>query len=444
MSDEEPKESTPALERFMRSKRLASSYSQSQSQSQSSQTNASEDSSDMKTRATPSRKYNSLVDKSALKLSNAKKSSGFKLTKPTDDMSKENDGGLLSHLSKDVELYQKRVQLKKKLESEIGSTTSTTTLRTPDDSEQPEKLNEAEPDALSNRSKRSAEEQLQKESSQQEQELELEQEHEPDQQLVQQPSKSPAQDSETNDYPTEYLNPLLKRRDEKVDKSKDPNRDRSVKTSKNSNRDVPVRNKNRKKNVEWTKAEDDAIVYYKEEMFYSWKSIEEVLHHRHTWQAIQMRYLRNYKSRNEEWSRYMEVKLVNAVRKDWENRWKRISADLSSTEGLITPDRCLFKNVELCKTIDEENVAKIFETKEITQGYHISHNDIKDSDSHKKLMLVYMGLDSISYESDEEGGGGGVGTSNSNGSSNSAAQVTEHEDEQVENVEDVEEKDAGV
>ncbi|KAG7906063.1 hypothetical protein KL906_004842 [Ogataea polymorpha] len=161
---------------------------------------------------------------------------------------------------------------------------------------------------------------------------------------------------------------------------------------------LPVVNDSQTRSRAWTKAEDEAIVYYKEEMKYSWKEIEKMLNGRHSWQAIQMRYLRNHKSRNDSWSRFMELRLVNAIRKDWENRWKRISKDLGND---LTVERCVMKNIELCKKMDDPIFGKMFSNKEITQGYENPNNDIKDEESHRKLMLVYMGLDSISYESDE-------------------------------------------
>lgn len=155
-----------------------------------------------------------------------------------------------------------------------------------------------------------------------------------------------------------------------------------------------------KKISSWTKAEDDAIVYYKEEMKYSWKKIEELLEQQHSWQAIQMRYLRNHKSRNDEWSRFMEIRLINLIRKDWENRWKRISAELGKDFG---PERCITKNIEICKKMELPYFSNVFTNKDITSGYKNQFNDIKDAEAHKKLMLVYMGLDSITYEdSDNE------------------------------------------
>ena len=156
--------------------------------------------------------------------------------------------------------------------------------------------------------------------------------------------------------------------------------------------------KNAKTTRGWTKMEDDAIVYYKEEMKYSWRKIEQLLDHRHTWQAIQMRYLRTHKSRNDEWSRFMEVKFTRAVQKDWENRWKRIAADLGPE---FTAERCVTKNIDICKKIEYPNYASLFDNKVVQSQYEGEYNDIKDPEAHKKLMLVYLGLDAISYDDSE-------------------------------------------
>lgn len=161
-----------------------------------------------------------------------------------------------------------------------------------------------------------------------------------------------------------------------------------------------------RKALSWTKAEDDAIVYYKEEMKYSWRKIEELLEKKHSWQAIQMRYLRNHKSRNDEWSRFMEIKLINLIRKDWENRWKRIGADLGRD---FSAERCITKNIEICKKMELPYYSNVFKNKEIAAGYKNQFNDIKDAEAHKKLMLVYMGLDSISYEDNDVDLGGTTG-----------------------------------
>lgn len=167
----------------------------------------------------------------------------------------------------------------------------------------------------------------------------------------------------------------------------------SQKRDSESSQSSPSKRRKRGSTTPWTKTEDDAVVYYKEEMLYSWKRIEELLEHRHSWQAIQMRYLRNHKSRNEEWSRYMEIKLVNAVRKDWENRWKRIAEELGND---FSPERCFTKNVEVCQKMERPYFATMFENKEVLAGYHNPFHDIKDPEAHKRLMMVYMGIDNIS------------------------------------------------
>ncbi|GMM46385.1 hypothetical protein DAPK24_029600 [Pichia kluyveri] len=233
------------------------------------------------------------------------------------------------------------------------------------------------------------------------------------------------------DNPNPKLNPIIQNENNIEERVDDNNA--SVKEKKrtfnvikdtdeeNGNGNDNVSNKKHskgnKKSNNWTKIEDDAIVYYKEEMKYSWRKIEQLLEFRHTWQAIQMRYLRNHKSRNEEWSRYMEIKFVNAVRKDWENRWKRIANDLGNSNE-FTIERCVTKNIELCKKIDFPYYSSIFENKEVLQGYNGNHNDIKDSEAHKKLMLVYMGLDAITYEDSENENENENGNENNNNNNN--------------------------
>ncbi|KAG7755060.1 hypothetical protein KL931_005035 [Ogataea haglerorum] len=241
---------------------------------------------------------------------------------------------LLAHLSNDVELYHKRVQQKRQLKEQL------------DNGEKKQKVNASEPESANK-----------EESVPQTENADLRKEPEGH------------ETSKIDLSASAFVSPAL-----------------------------PVVNDSQTRSRAWTKAEDDAIVYYKEEMKYSWKEIEKMLNGRHSWQAIQMRYLRNHKSRNDSWSRFMELRLVNAIRKDWENRWKRISKDLGND---LTVERCIMKNIELCKKMDDPIFGKMFSNKEITLGYGNPNNDIKDEESHRKLMLVYMGLDSISYESDE-------------------------------------------
>lgn len=265
---------------------------------------------------------------------------------------------LLDDLSNDVEMYHKKVQLKRKIEGNLSK-------------------------------EREIQASLIKESEERE------------------------QDKDDEDKEAKVIASEATKLAASIEKAGDEEDDTKTtkKTKRNSaavETDVGVKPTSRKRRrrgltIPWTKNEDDAIVYYKEEMRYSWKRIEELLNHRHSWQAIQMRYLRNHKSRNEEWSRYMEIKLINVIRKDWENRWKRISNELGKD---FSVERCLNKNIEICKKMEIPYYASVFKNKEITAGYANPFHDIKDAEQHKKLMLVYMGLDSISYEdSDNESEG---------------------------------------
>ncbi|VEU22596.1 DEKNAAC103373 [Brettanomyces naardenensis] len=288
-----------------------------------------------------------------------------------------NEGGrsLLENLNSDIELYHKKVQLKRKIENSLAKEKEIqeNLIREAENSDFPlhkkEKAKEGAEEETKDVEKSGVGPDGGREDGREE-EVEVE------------------VDEETAD-------------DKKDDVSTNGGIAEEVLESPNSSStENDHKRRRRGTTIPWNKTEDDAIVYYKEEMKYSWKRIEELLKGRHSWQAIQMRYLRNHKSRNEEWSRYMEIKLINHIRKDWENRWKRISQELGKD---FSVERCVNKNVEICKKMEMPYYASVFENKEITAGYDNPFHDIKDPEQHKKLMLVYMGLDSISYEdSDNE------------------------------------------
>ncbi|GME95939.1 unnamed protein product [Ambrosiozyma monospora] len=131
----------------------------------------------------------------------------------------------------------------------------------------------------------------------------------------------------------------------------------------------------------------------------SWRTIASKLEGRHSWQAIQMRYLRTHKSRGDSWSRFMEIRLIQAVKKDWEQRWKRISDELGKNFSM---ERCFNKNLDLCQKIDTPYVSKMFENQEVLRNYVLDKHDIRDAETHKKLLMIYNGLDSITYDTDDD------------------------------------------
>lgn len=304
------------------------------------------------------------------------------------DKKSTEEGGrsLLDTLNSDIELYHKKVQLKRKIERNLA------------------KERQIQEDLI-----REAEESEQADKAAKTKKVQEDKNSEADGVVTastadgNKDTRSSNENSEENGNVSKSPIPEAKKRDhaeiEENNTEKEPDESFQADGGKKQKTDRYIHRKKRGNTVPWTKTEDDAIVYYKEEMRYSWKRIEELLKHRHSWQAIQMRYLRNHKSRNEEWSRYMEIKLINYVRKDWENRWKRISEALGSN---FSVERCVNKNIEICKKMEMPYFASVFNNKQVTAGYENPYHDIKDAEQHKKLLLVYMGLDSITYDDTDE------------------------------------------
>lgn len=145
----------------------------------------------------------------------------------------------------------------------------------------------------------------------------------------------------------------------------------------------PVK-RNRMKTYKWTQEEDNLIIRYKEERHLSWKRIASLLGGNRTWQAVQMRYLRTHKLRESPWSSKDADHLVESVKRDWEDRWKRIARDLGPS---FSPQKCFDKIKSICIHGEDE-----FQSSQ--------HCDLK------KLMLVYLGLDAIAYDSDDCSGFG--------------------------------------
>lgn len=128
----------------------------------------------------------------------------------------------------------------------------------------------------------------------------------------------------------------------------------------------------------WTPEEDNLIIRYKEERNMPWKRIASLLGGHRTWQAVQMRYLRTHKLRESPWSSKDLEYLVDSLKQDWEGRWKRVAKNLGPT---FSPQKCCDQIKSIC--IDEQDEL------------HFSQNgDLK------KLMMVYLGLESITYDSD--------------------------------------------
>lgn len=95
--------------------------------------------------------------------------------------------------------------------------------------------------------------------------------------------------------------------------------------NKKLRKELPKRYKRIKR---WTQEEDRLIIHYKENLKKSWKDIESLLDGKHSWQAIQMRYLRCHKTRNNTWKDEDVEKLLLRIQEDFDNRNKRILIEM--------------------------------------------------------------------------------------------------------------------
>ncbi|ODV98260.1 hypothetical protein PACTADRAFT_48054 [Pachysolen tannophilus NRRL Y-2460] len=147
-----------------------------------------------------------------------------------------------------------------------------------------------------------------------------------------------------------------------------------------------------KKIKRWTKEEDDLIIFQKEALKKSWKDIELLLDRKHSWQAIQMRYLRCHKQRNNEWSDFDEQRLLDKISEDYENRFKRLAVELGPS---FNSERIYAKINELAKS--EGNVPRL-----IKVYYDTADEDEDDIDDEDKVDEEEDEDDEDDEEEDEE------------------------------------------
>lgn len=135
----------------------------------------------------------------------------------------------------------------------------------------------------------------------------------------------------------------------------------------------------------WTPEEDRQIIDYKENHDKTWKEISSLLTGRHTWQAVQMRYLRNLKGRNDPWHESQISKLYEVIEKDWNMRWKRISNELGPS---FSPERVVQKVQELCKDTKRRiNVTNASNSS--TSATNASSANGNDDDERKEILRLY-------------------------------------------------------
>lgn len=83
-----------------------------------------------------------------------------------------------------------------------------------------------------------------------------------------------------------------------------------------------------KRPVRWTPCDDRLIMYLKEIEGLTWKESALMIRYRHSWQAVQMRYLRTLCRLTGKWTKQETDKLKSVVARDWAGRWRRIATEM--------------------------------------------------------------------------------------------------------------------
>lgn len=86
----------------------------------------------------------------------------------------------------------------------------------------------------------------------------------------------------------------------------------------------------------WTDSDDDKVAFLREYGNLKWHEVTEFINGRHTPQAVQMRYLRSLKRRNDKLTPEESTKLRRLVVEDYESRFKRLSTAMGPS---FTPVR---------------------------------------------------------------------------------------------------------
>ncbi|ANB13437.1 Myb-related protein A [Sugiyamaella lignohabitans] len=130
----------------------------------------------------------------------------------------------------------------------------------------------------------------------------------------------------------------------------------------------------------WTEQDDMLISYLKEEKEFSWRRIAEAIQGRHTWQAIQMRYLRSLKNRYAPFTEEEEGKLEEAILNDWRGRWKRVSFEMGPSFSEERVIRKCMENLGHGELLDAD-VSSDYTVVVTSQGtFHLPPNANKLSD----------------------------------------------------------------
>lgn len=113
----------------------------------------------------------------------------------------------------------------------------------------------------------------------------------------------------------------------------------------------------------WTASDDDKVAFLREYGNLKWHEVTEFLNGRHTPQAVQMRYLRSLKRRNDGLCDAEKAKLKRIVEEDYEGRFKRIATQMGPS---FTPIRLIKIFMQECGMSELLKHDKVWTREEIT------------------------------------------------------------------------------
>lgn len=117
----------------------------------------------------------------------------------------------------------------------------------------------------------------------------------------------------------------------------------------------------------WTESDDDKVAFLREYGNLKWHEVTEFINGRHTPQAVQMRYLRSLKRRNDTLTAAEQAKLRRLVVEDYESRFKRISTQMGPSftpvriQKIFLEDSGMGDLLKAEKTWSKEEISKFLD-----------------------------------------------------------------------------------
>lgn len=106
----------------------------------------------------------------------------------------------------------------------------------------------------------------------------------------------------------------------------------------------------------WTESDDDKVAFLREYGNLKWHEVTEFINGRHTPQAVQMRYLRSLKRRNDTLTPNEKAKLYKLVVEDYENRFKRISTQMGPSFTQVRVQKIFLEDAGMSHMLKAEKV----------------------------------------------------------------------------------------